>query len=322
MMKGFKVCFVVMCCIAHGVFDVGTRAGAQDADVRTVRVLTIGNSFAQNACRYLEEIAESDGRCRIVIGTANIGGCTLQKHADLAAKSAMDPGEKPYRGENGKRYSLQDYLAADQWDFVTLQQMSALSYKPETYHPYIEQLVAIVREHAPQAEILIHQTWAYRPDSPLLKSDGLTQQQMYERLASAYDDVAEQFDSRILPVGAAFQLARNTAGREVLVRDPDYNYDHPVYPNLPKQTNSLVTGWHWRTSGDKQELRLDFKHGNTKGCFLAGLVWYEVLTGNDATESSYRPKGVSEDDAVFLRRVAHQAVVSRTAENAAEKTSR
>ncbi|PAY17183.1 DUF4886 domain-containing protein [Rhodopirellula sp. SM50] len=314
MVKHQKMCWGVVCCLAVSVFGVAARVGAQDAEVRTVRVLTIGNSFAQNACRYLEEIAESDGTCRIVIGTANIGGCTLQKHADLAAKSATDPGQKPYRGEGGKRYSLQDYLAADQWDFVTLQQMSALSYKPETYHPYIEQLVAVVREHAPQAEILIHQTWAYRPDSPLLKSDGLTQQQMYERLASAYDDVAVQFGCRILPVGAAFQLARNTVGREVLVRDPDYNYDHPVYPDLPQQTNSLVTGWHWRTSGDKQELRLDFKHGNTKGCLLAGLVWYEVLTGNDATETTYRPQGVSEDDAVFLRHVAHQAVVGRTVE--------
>ncbi|MCS7470521.1 DUF4886 domain-containing protein [Stieleria sp. ICT_E10.1] len=313
-MKHQKMCWGVVCCLAVGVFGVAARAGAQDADVRTVRVLTIGNSFAQNACRYLEEIAAADGTCRIVIGTANIGGCTLQKHADLAAKSATDPGEKPYSGGDEKRYSLQEYLAADRWDFVTLQQMSAVSYKPETYHPYIEQLVAVVKEHAPEAEILIHQTWAYRPDSPLLKSDGLTQQQMYEHLASAYDEVANQFDSRILPVGAAFQLARNTAGREVLVRDPDYNYDHPVYPKLPKQTNSLVTGWHWRTNGDKQELRLDFKHGNTKGCFLAGLVWYEVLTGNDATETSYRPKGVTEQDADFLRRVAHQAVVDRTVE--------
>ncbi|QDV40839.1 hypothetical protein Enr13x_06750 [Stieleria neptunia] len=314
MVKHQKMCWGVVCCLAVSVLGVAARVGAQDAEVRTVRVLTIGNSFAQNACRYLEQIAESDGSCRIVIGTANIGGCTLQKHADLAAKSATDPDEKPYRGADGKRYSLQAYLAADAWDFVTLQQMSALSYKPETYHPYIEQLVAVVNEHAPKAEILIHQTWAYRPDSPLLKSDGLTQQQMYERLAAAYDSVADQFDSRIMPVGTAFQMARDTTGREVLVHDPDYNYDNPVYPSLPKQTNSLVTGWHWRTSGPNKQLRLDFKHGNTKGCFLAGLVWYEVLTGNDATATTYRPKGVTEQDADFLRRAAHQAVASRTAE--------
>ncbi|QEG00331.1 hypothetical protein Mal15_44010 [Stieleria maiorica] len=306
-MKAFHVGFVFAIC--HALLVPG--AGAQETDVRTVRVLTIGNSFAQNACRYLESIADSEGSCRIVIGTANIGGCTLEKHAALAEKSATDPDQKPYRGDAGKRYSLQEYLAADQWDYVTLQQMSALSYKPESYHPYVEQLVAIIREHAPQAEILVHQTWAYRPDSPLLKSDGITQQEMYRRLAAAYDSVAEQLNSRIIPVGRAFQSARNTPGREVLVIDPEFDYDNPVHPALPKQTNSLVTGWSWRTDGDKKTLRLDFKHGNNQGCFLAGLVWYEVLTGNDATETSYRPQGVSEEDAAFFRRVAHQAVASR-----------
>jgi acetyl esterase/lipase len=279
-----------------------------------VRVLTIGNSFAQNACRYLNEIAGSSGDTRLVIGTANLGGCTLEKHATLAAQSAIDPAVKPYtdkqdRGE--RKMSLQDYLVSDRWDFVTLQQMSALSYKPETFHPYIDQLVAIIQHHAPDAKILIHQTWAYRQDSPILTQDKLTQQEMYARLRDAYADAARQFGCRIIPVGTAFQLARSAPGREVLVRDPDFDFDNPVYPNRPRQTHSLVAGWNWKKIGGKPQLRLDFKHGNTQGCFLAGLVWYESLTGNDARETSFVPEGVAETDAVFFRTIAHSAVAKQ-----------
>ncbi|MCA9067877.1 MAG: DUF4886 domain-containing protein, partial [Planctomycetaceae bacterium] len=138
---------------------------------RTVRVLTIGNSFAQNACKYLKEIA-ADGGVELVIGTANLGGCTLERHASLAKESEKNPSNRPYTravGSERKKLSLQEYLEADRWDYVTLQQMSALSFQRETFHPHIDELVAVVRKHAPKAKILVHETWAYRPDSPLLK---------------------------------------------------------------------------------------------------------------------------------------------------------
>ncbi|WP_442505178.1 DUF4886 domain-containing protein [Novipirellula sp. SH528] len=275
---------------------------------RTVRVLTIGNSFAQNACLYLRDIAQSEGSVDIVIGTANIGGCTLEKHATLALQSATDSEVKPYSDRaSRKKLSLQDYLKLQPWDFVTVQQMSALSYKPETYHPHIDQLAALVSELAPTAQLLIHQTWAYRQDSPLLVKDGLSQQQMYERLHDAYDASAKLFGGRIIPVGTAFQIARSTAGRSVVVPDANYDYENPEHPNLPNQDNSLVVGWHWQKKGDKPNLGFDYKHANTHGCFLAGLVWFESLTGIDATKTTFVPKGISNEDATFYRQAAYAA---------------
>ncbi|WP_160168375.1 DUF4886 domain-containing protein [Novipirellula maiorica] len=274
-------------------------------------MLTIGNSFAQNACRYLHEIAQSEGSVDLVIGTANIGGCTLEKHATLAIQSATDDGVQPYRdAASGRKLSLQDYLELQPWDFVTVQQMSALSYKAETYHPHIDQLASLVEELAPAAELLIHQTWAYRQDSPLLARDNLSQQQMYERLRHAYDENAKRFDARIMPVGTAFQLARSTAGRAVVAPDPSFDYKNATYPNLPNQDHSLVIGWYWQNKGDNPRLALDFKHGNTHGCFLAGLVWFESLTGIAATSTSFVPKGISDEDAKFYRQIAHAACAS------------
>lgn len=290
------------------------RGDASKAAPReTVRVLTIGNSFAGNACKYLKEIA-ADGGVDLRIGTANLGGCTLQRHASLARQSESDPTHRPYTrvvDSNRTHLSLQEYLVAEDWDYVTLQQMSALSFKSETFHPHIDELVAIIGKLAPQAKILIHQTWAYRPDSPLLKEWEMTQQEMYDGIVEAYDSVAKQFDAMILPVGHAFHRVRSTPGRQVVVPDPDYDYENPVHPKRPNQANSLVAGWYWDVRGENPNLRLDFKHANTAGCYLAGLVWYEVLTGNDAREIQYTPRGVKQDDQGFLREVAHDVVATQ-----------
>jgi len=281
------------------------KSNAKEHPQRTVRVLTIGNSFAGNACKYLKQIAAA-GDVNLLIGTANLGGCTLERHATLARQSRGDASIKPYgyQAENKRtKLSLQEYLQAQPWDYVTLQQMSALSHRLETYHPHIDQLVAEIRKHAPQAEILIHQTWAYRPDAPLLKEWKITQSQMHTRLAKAYDSVAGKFNAAVLPVGDAFNQVRLTPGREVVL--PASGSKDVVYPNLPEQKNSLVVGWHWRTSNGKQTLRLDFKHANAAGCYLAGLVWYETITGNDARKIDYTPRGVQASDASFYRSVAH-----------------
>lgn len=274
---------------------------------RTVRVLTIGNSFAGNACKFLKEIA-ANGGVELVIGTANLGGCTLERHATLAQQSATNSSNRPYGrnvGSERSKLSLQEYLVADNWDYVTLQQMSALSFQPETFHPHIDDLVTIIQKSAPQAKILIHETWAYRPDSPLLKTWGISQDEMHKGIVKAYTGVAKQFDATIIPVGSAFHQVRSTDGRKVVVPDPNYDFDNPQHPKRPNQENSLVTGWHWDVRGKKPTLRLDFKHANIAGCYLAGLVWYESLTGNDAREISYAPRGLNEANETFLREVAH-----------------
>ena len=309
------LCFVVLLlqprsisCLAdddQSRTPAGERKESQSSEeVRTVQVLTVGNSFAANACRYLTRIAESGGSVRIVVGTANLPGCSLKKHAKLAAQSASDPSVKPYRGNR----NLQELLQSRSWDYVTLQQRSADSFHPSTFQPWLGQLATIVHQQAPSAKLLIHETWAYRPDAPRLHEANINQQNMYDGLKRAYAAASEQLDCRIIPVGTAFQAARRAKGREVVVRDPEFDFDHAVYPNLPRQTNSLVIGWHWKKNDGQQKMRLDCRHCNEKGSFLAGLVWYEVLTGLDARATTFLCTRVKQTDGPFLRRIAHTVV--------------
>jgi hypothetical protein len=119
-----------------------------------IKLLTIGNSFADNATRYLEELGASNG-ISIQVSKANLGGSSLERHArHLAAflKDPNDPEGRPYRNRNQPDeppFSLIEALEADDWDFVSIQQLSADSYKPDTYEPYASQLIGAI-QHMPR----------------------------------------------------------------------------------------------------------------------------------------------------------------------------
>ena len=57
---------------------VSMAMNAKNDDI--VKILSIGNSFSQDAVeQYLHEIAAADGR-QVIIGNMYIGGCSLAKH--------------------------------------------------------------------------------------------------------------------------------------------------------------------------------------------------------------------------------------------------
>ncbi|MCC9607938.1 DUF4886 domain-containing protein [Blastopirellula sp. JC732] len=276
--------------------------------VRTVRLLTIGNSFADNACAFLPQIFAADPKAELVLMKANLGGCSLERHWNNAAAAQQGDGGKVYslvRGKEKTPATLQQMLAAEPWDVVTIQQVSNNSWRPDTYHPYIENLVALVGKESPQAQIALHQTWAYRTDAPLLAEWQLSQEEMYEKLTDAYSRVAKKFDVPILPSGSAIQTYRRRDDRQYVV-DKEYDFQASPTGPLPKQDNSLVVGWY--RSKDKTKLLLDPKHLNDRGEYLIGAVWYEALTGHDIRENSFVPKGIPAEELKLLQEVAHQTV--------------
>jgi hypothetical protein len=130
---------------------------------QTVHLLTIGNSFADNALTYLPQMVDSTGNI-LVVSRANLGGASLQrhwKHAEAYEANQADPYGRPYAKGT---LSLAELLAQAPWNVVTLQQVSSMGHDPKSFHPYIEKLVAYIHERAPQAKIILHQTWAYRID--------------------------------------------------------------------------------------------------------------------------------------------------------------
>lgn len=233
------VVMVIMC----------SAAAWSDGEAKTVRLLTVGNSFSGNAVRFLPEIVKAAGDT-LVLQRADLPGCSMERHWSNVEKTEADPDDTA-----GMQYSmtvdgvtglhaLKDALARDKWDYVTMQQASILSPNIDTYRPFAKNLHAYFKKHAPQAEVIMHETWAYRVDDPGFGgADGNSHEKMYNSLKSAYRTIARELGIRIMPVGDAMYAADT---------DPAWGYKPSKYdkkalkpPTLPDQTHSLHVGWYW-----------------------------------------------------------------------------
>lgn len=302
--------------LVTAVIACGGCAWAQPAQKeKTIRLLTVGNSFSGNATRYIVALAAAAGH-KLVLGRADLPGCPMERHWKAVEAADADPkaeAGKPYAMTvDGKRKncSLRDMLTSDRWDFVTIQQASMISTDVNTYRPYARNLRDYIKKHAPQAEVLIHETWAYRVDDPRFALDSDSQAKMYRELRGAYQTVAKQLGLHIIPVGDAMYAAET---------DPAWAYKPATfdkatlkYPNLPDQTHSMHVGWQWlKDTNGGYKLAMDGHHANANGCYLAGCVWFEFLFNENAQANTYIPRGVSAAEARYLRALAHRIVQAR-----------
>ena len=176
-----------------------------------MEILAIGNSFSEDATRYLHGIARADG-VDVQVTNLYIGGCSLERHY-----RNMLSGERAYTLEyNGHKtgfpVSLREALLNRKWDVITLQQVSYLSFKKESYLPYICELVDHVRKCAPKAKLYLQQTWAYEEGSAKLLNDVKynSADRMLEDIVKTYADIAGMVEANgIIRSGELFgQLSK------------------------------------------------------------------------------------------------------------------
>ncbi len=281
-------------------------AGAFAAEpLKEIKLLTIGNSFADSAFRYLPQVAESAG-CKIVMDRANIGGCWLSKHWKLVEDSEQDPKVKPYSKGTA---NLREMLERADWNYVTIQQASHESWRPETYQPYAKNLVEYVHRYAPRAEVVIQQTWAYRFDDKRLAGWQIDQKIMYEKLNAAYRQAATELGLRVIPTGDAVQLARETQPVKYVPYDPEslknYKYPEP----LPEEPGSLARGLLWKKNKKGEyQVQPDAAHLNRRGEYLQACLWFAFFFNRPTSEITFVPPELTPEDAAFLRETAQKAL--------------
>lgn len=281
-------------------------------EVAAVRVLSIGNSFSRNATQFLDRLAEAGGK-KLEHHPIIVGGASLELHATKGQRNEADPKDKAGLYTDGK--SLKDRLTQATWDFVTIQQASIKSHDYATFQPFGSWLADYVRQHAPSAKLLVHQTWAYRRDDPRFveppksPTEPTTREAMHKGLVTAYQRLAEETGAGLLPVGAAFDLAERDE-KWSYQSDAEFDFKAARPPALPMQTHSLHTGWRWVTvpSGQKV-LRMDGHHASVAGQYLGACVWYEVLFGESCVGNSFVADGITSEYGRFLQETAHAAVV-------------
>lgn len=241
-----------------------------------MKVLSIGNSFSQDAQRYLHRIAAADG---VQLKSVNlmIGGCPLRLHYLNSLNDKKAYGFE-FNGEaTGIVVSVREALESDEWDVVTLQQVSGQSPKFDTYVPYLPEVAAYVKKYSPKSKIYIHQTWSYEQDS-----DRLCKELGYQEQADMFADVKESY--------------RKAA--ELIHADG-------IIPSGQAMQNALKLGIE-KVHRDTFHASLGF------GRYLLGLTWYRVLTGNDIAGNAFRDFDVSVTDEEIA--IAKKAAAEAAAE--------
>ena len=114
--------------------SVDGRVSADAA--RVIKVLAIGNSFSEDAVeQYLYELAAAQGDS-LVIGNAYIGGCSIDQQWSNAQTGKPEYSyRKIVGGKTATRQNvaLDDIIADEQWDIISLQQASHFAGLPYTF---------------------------------------------------------------------------------------------------------------------------------------------------------------------------------------------
>lgn len=258
-------------------------SAALQAQNDTVKILAIGNSFADDGIEYLDEVARSAGK-HIIVANTYIGGCSIKRHLDNARH---DRPAYHYRKNVDGQYSeergttLLEALKDEEWDYIVFQQVSSLAGQYSTYFPDLAELMDYVRAHAtnPHVQYALQQTWAYAKNSthPGFFRYGKNQQAMYDDVVFSYDQVAKrQHITIVIPTGTAIQNARSSSLGDTLCRD----------------------GYH-----------LNLKYGR----YTAACTWFETFFGESSIGIAYRPDGVTEQQAAIAQHAAHAAILCPTA---------
>lgn len=237
-----------------------------------MNILTIGNSFSEDATRYLHNIAKADGE-NLQVTNLYIGGCSLEQHYRNML-SDEKKYELQYNGEKTGFYvSLRDALLNRPWDLITLQQVSHSSFNYDTYQPYLNALADHIREYCPKAKILIHQTWAYEKNSDKLinvaKYD--TAMAMTQDIIKAYNQAAKDINAEgIIPSGELFS----------------------------KLTEAGISKIHRDT----------FHASMGAGRYALGLLWYRMICNKSVMENTF--SDFDEDISDLEKDIIHQTVES------------
>ena len=297
-------------------WDLADGEGPGARRHKALKVLMIGNSFSVCNVVHMPSVAESMG-LRLDLASLYISGCSLKRHWTNLVSNRLDAAYRPYafdyriggvtnansgvaggRPEGKARIGLLEAMKLSDWDVVTIQQSSSKSWRPETYHPWGDDLVAAIREACPRAEIVLQETWSYTPWDRRLAQWGIDQQKMYDALHAAYADFARKHALRVIPMGTAVQLWR----RELPVRYAENSF------------GGDVVGGRWTAAACQFKRQdgawlpvCDVFHLGETGEYLQALVWTASLFGVDVAKCPYRPDWLDESLAVRLKKVARLA---------------
>lgn len=200
-----------------------------------IKVLTIGNSFAENASVYASEIAYANGQ-ELTFGYLKFPSCTLEKHLEAAennlavfkfqvtapngAKTVVKSGEgvsftPADETTNAKGATIAEALEYTDWDIIVFQQESSNARDYSTFS-YLADLMDYVRGYCPDAEFMFHEVWRW----------GSWDADQFALIKANSEAAARDYGLEIIPSGLAFEYAREALENVTAVNEDDGHWQH------------------------------------------------------------------------------------------------
>ena len=240
-----------------------------------LKILSLGDEYLLSARRYLAKTAKSDD-VKIVSGCMTLEDASLENHlrmisADIPAYRFEYNAEGSVRTNEILSVCASEIFNWTDWDFVIIQQSIEQAGNAESYIPFIREIADVIRQNCPHARLVINEPWAFETDckNAYFEIYNNNQQTMAESIRTACINAVSDGNIKIVfPVGEAWSNARNE------------NF--------------------CRLTAD------DGCHASRCGEFLASVLWYEMLTGNDVRKNNYRLPFVESHVASKLKDIAHE----------------
>ena len=224
--------------------DIVKSYNVQVKPANKLKVLMIGNSYADDTINYAYEIAKNVGipEENILIADIYIGGCSLATHWSNAQSNApayrFGLEKEGWFDSSNTNWTMEQAIMYTDWDFITLQQNSGNSGGPSSYS-CLQDLMNYVYDVAtdeinnpnanPDVKLVWHQTWAYQQGTTAdaFKKHNYDQMTMYNDIMSCLKNFVLNKDFlTIIPNGTAIQNARTSSIGDTFSRDEHNHLSH------------------------------------------------------------------------------------------------
>ncbi len=182
-----------------------TDIASTSANNSGLSVLAIGNSFTDDATRHLPQIMNAFEEKDIFFAKIVKGGTSLQDHWENISSSAKEYVfyfNKYSFWVSAKISTVKEAIELTDWDYVVLQQLSTLSVDYDSYQPYLNDLISIIKKNCPDTKIVWQMTWAY-------SSATCNREEMYNSIVAATEKVSEVVDI-VIPSGRVIEELRES----------------------------------------------------------------------------------------------------------------
>lgn len=260
--------------------------------VKSLKVLTIGNSLSVDAGHMLGYICKLEGMESVRIGTLYYGGCTQQQHATFLTNNTpeyrwYDTNITDLQNTEDKdtvptvsmlkkdQITMYEGITMDDWDIIVTQQGVWQAGMPETHEEDLDTVLAYVRKHAtnPNAILMWNMNWAPPVEEEMLAKanngippDASGFETSYKSM-TGFEEVKNNIDAQ----NKMFDLIRNAVQTKI-VTNPEFI---DVIPAATAQQNAL-----WSGMSDADMYR-DYIHASDLSRYIYSYLWFCKLTDAD-----------------------------------------